>query len=432
MSAVDRSGGRASADALPVGLARVPVRRILVLSPTIRFLLEPGDRALVAPGEAVLPGTPLAERTPDSVLVDVGSLARPVHASTIAAADSPASQAAAGTSTPADEAAEQSLWRESAALPEAEKPEAAKPEPASPGTDGNRSGPGRSRAGRSASERRRPPTPGKWWVGGGERREPSGRRRGSTRRIAGTLLFELNGRWRAVAGERQEIVEAPVAGVVTEARNGIDITMTVAGAAIPGAVAAGSATRGYLDVPHLIDGELQPRALDVGRSGAVVVAGTRISAEALARARAMSIRGIVTGSIGQGELRDLAASEARQRAGVHQPPPFGVLALEGYLRRPIASPVLALLAALAGHEVAIVPDPPLLIFDMAEVPLPEIPPDWVRVRSGPLAGREGRWLGPAGIHRFRAGVQLEAAFVRLGDDMDPTVVALNDLERFVL
>jgi hypothetical protein len=81
--------------------------------------------------------------------------------------------------------------------------------------------------------------------------------------------------------------------------------------------------------------------------------------------------------------------------------------------------------------VAIVTDPPLLVLDDLDVPLPELAPDWVRVRSGPQAGREGRWLGSAGLHRFRAGIHLEAANVRLGDDLTPTVIALADLERFI-
>ena len=41
-------------------------------------------------------------------------------------------------------------------------------------------------------------------------------------------------------------------------------------------------------------------------------------------------------------------------------------------------------------------------------PTPDWPTGWVRVRGGELAGREGRWLGAAGIRRFAAGVHLEA------------------------
>jgi hypothetical protein len=427
MSAVQRSSRKeATPEPLPEGLARVPVRRLVVLSPTIRFVLSPGDRVLVLPGDTILPGTPLAERTPDATLVEVGSLVRPAPRDAIVNSEG----GNAGGSAPAPPAAGAEpvgpIWRESG--------DGQAPAGESQGAVGAAAGESNKvepAAAQGGVERRRSPVPGKWWVGGADRRA-QGRQRGQSRRIGGTLLYEMNGRWLAAAGERHEIVESPVAGVVTEARNGVAIAVTVSGVAIPGAIGEGTASRGYMDVPPLVDGELAARALDVGRSGAIVVAGTRVSAEALIRARAMSIRGVVAGSVGQAELRDLAASDARQRAGMSQPPPFAVLALEGYLRRPIASPVLALMAALTGKDVAIVVDPPLLVFEMAGVTLPQIPPDWVRVQSGPLAGREGNWLGPAGLHRFRSGIHLEAAHVRLGADLEPTVVALNDLERFVL
>jgi hypothetical protein len=355
--------------------ARIPARRILVVSPTVQIRLGPGDRALVSAGQKVNPGMPIAERTCDAEFIDVGRLNRPANG------------------------------------------------------NGHENGPARPID--PGQERRRSPQPGKWWVGGDDRRGKTARRE-TPRRLAGTLLYEIDGRWTAAAGDRHERVEAPTSGVVVEAENCIGITMKVSGVAIPAAVAGGQPTRGYLDVPRLVDGELRDTTLDVGRSGAIVVAGGRVSAEMLTRARAMSIRGMVAGSLGQAELRDLAASEARQRAGLHTTPPFGALGLDGHQRRPIASPILALLAALAGREVAILIDPPLLVLDVVDVPLPELPPDWVRVRNGVHAGREGRWLSSAGLHRFRAGIHLEAANIRLGDDLQPTVIALADLERFIL
>jgi hypothetical protein len=375
MSPRTRAVAKPEAKTIPPEFARIPGRRILVVSPTVQIRLGPGDRVLVSPGQKVNAGTPIAERTCDPEFVDVGRLNRPA----------------------------------------------------------NDSGSGTGRGGGSGpqQERRRGPTPGKWWVGGDDRRGRASRREGP-RRVAGTLLYEIGGRWSAAAGDRQEKIESPTTGVITEAANCIGIAMKVDGVAIPAAVAGGQPTRGYLDVPRLVEGELRDTALDVGRSGAIVVAGGRVSAEALTRARAMSIRGMVAGSLGQAELRDLAASEARQRAGLHLMPPFGVLGLDGHQRRPIASPILALMAALAGRDVAIITEPPLLVLDVVDVPLPELPPDWVRVRSGTHAGREGRWLGGAGLHRFRAGVHLEAANVRLGDDLAPTIIALADLERFIL
>jgi hypothetical protein len=362
----------------------------------------------------------IAERTPDASLVDVGSLepaengrvGRPVRS------DMPGQAPFNDGPTP--------IWRDD------------RLDVAATGSNGRY-----SRAAVDAtfqlpppivapvrSERRGPPVPGKWWVGGDERRYKPNKGKPAVR-VGGTLLFEANGRWHAAAGERHEVVESPVAGVVREARNGVEVTLQVTGAALPGAIAAGEPSRGYLDVPRLVDGDLWASALDVGRSGAVVVAGSRISAQSISRARAMSIRGLIAGSVGQGELRDLAASESRQKASLAPSVPFGLIALDGHQRRPIATPILAMLAALAGREVAIMIDPPLLVFDVAEVPLPDLPPDWIRVRSGPHAGREGRWLEPAGLRRFRGGIHLEAAVVRFVDETETTILPVSDLERFI-
>lgn len=366
----------ASAEISP-DLARVVGRRVLVFSPTIRYRLEPGDRAMVAPGDAVEPGTPIAERTLEAEFVEIGRIERTDQ----------------GKSRP--------------------RGDGSPPVHVPPGV-----------------ERRRPPVPGKWWVGGGERRGKPARAKGDPR-LAGTLLFQSNGRWNAAAGERHEIVDSPVAGIVIEARNAVEVTIQVAGSAVPGAIAAGEPSRGYLDVPRLTDGDLWASALDVGRAGAIVVAGSRLSAQAISRARAMSIRGLIAGSVGEGELRDLEASRQRQKASLAPSASFGLIALDGHGRRPLATPILALLAAMAGREVAVVTDPALLVFDDREVPLPEVPPDWVRARSGPHAGREGRWLKSAGLYRFRGGIHLEAAVVRFDDESGTTVVPVTDLERFV-
>ena len=387
--------------------ARVAARRVLIFSPTIRYRLGPGDRALVAPGDSVIPGMPIAERTPDAELVDAGKLIRP-------------DDGRLGNND------QRSFWAASDPGSPPRKDEM----PEGAGSSGRGRPPMAIKPIASMQDRRRAPAPGKWWVGGNERRgrTPKGKQ---AERVGGTLLFETRGGWRAAAGERHEIVESPVAGVVREARNCVEVTIDVSGAALPGAVAAGVPSRGYLDVPRLTDGELWVTALDVARSGAVVVAGSRITAQAISRARAVSIRGLVAGSVGEGELRDLQASELRQRASLAPSVPFGLIALDGHQRRPIATPILALLAALAGREVAIVTDPPLLVFDVEEVPLPDLPPDWIRARSGPHAGREGRWLRSAGLYRFRGGIYLEAEVVRFVDEIETTTVPVSDLERFV-
>jgi hypothetical protein len=143
----------------------------------------------------------------------------------------------------------------------------------------------------------------------------------------------------------------------------------------------------------------------------------------------MGVRGIVVAGLPGKERRDFLASEARQRASLHHGQPFGVLVLDGALRRPIASAAMATIEAVAGLEVALVVDPPALVFDhpTATIPLPD--PSLIRVRSGPLAGGEGRWCGPAGLRRFGSGTHLEAGYVRFADG-DPVALPLNDLERY--
>jgi len=378
-------------------LNRIAVRPLLVRSPEVVFPLGPGDRVLVLPGDV--------ERT----LRDRGAGSHDELVDAGRQSDSPELDER-------DQATDAGVgWPfrrpgRSNARSFAERPADA--------------------AGRPL-ERRSRPYPSKAWFGGADRRGRAGRDRIAPP-LAGTLLYETSGRWQAVAGESHRVLESPLRGVVREARNAVGVTIAAAGPALPGVLAAGEPSRGRLDLLRLPEGELWASALDVGRAGGIVVAGSRISAQAIGRARAMAIRGLVAASVGSGELRDLQASEMRQRASLAPSPPFGLLVLDGYQRRAIAGPIMALLAAAAGREVAIVTDPPLLVFDDLDVVTPALPADWVRVRGGPNSGREGRLVGPAGTWRFRSGVHLEAAFVRLDGDDDATAVPLADLERFTV
>jgi hypothetical protein len=244
----------------------------------------------------------------------------------------------------------------------------------------------------------------------------------------GEYLYESGGRWRIAAGDRPEPFDSPVAGIVREVRAGIGIAVRATGAGLRGAFALGGSARGKLAIAADADGELLPRALDVGAAGSILVVGARIEAEALTRARAMGVRGIVVASLPTKEQRDFLASEARQRAALHRLPPLAVLVLHGTLRRSISLPVMRLLETLAGRDVAIVGTPPRLVFDPEGIDVQPPASDMVQVRSGPLAGQEGAWDGLAGLRRFAGGTHLEAAWVRFGDD-PPIAVPLGDLER---
>jgi hypothetical protein len=258
-----------------------------------------------------------------------------------------------------------------------------------------------------------------------------GRRRRAEHLADGELLAPVPGkssRWRLVTGEHRAQTTSSVAGIVVEVRPGAMIRLRIEGMVLRGAFAAGSSARGRLELATDPFGDLRPGGIDVGRTGSILVVGSRIDAEALTRARAMGVRGIVAASIAGKDLRDFQASERRQRAALHVPEPFGVLALDGAIKRPIATPVAALLERLAGHEVALLVDPPALVFDGSGIDLPTVAPDWVRVRSGPNIGAEGRVLELAGLRRFSGGVHLEAARVEL-DGEQPIEIPLGDLER---
>ncbi len=245
---------------------------------------------------------------------------------------------------------------------------------------------------------------------------------------SGELLFDLDGRWRIAVGDLADPIEAPVQGVVTEVRPGSEIVLRFAGRAIAGAYAIGTPVRGRLEVAAPPGGEVRAGAIDVRRRGTILVVGARVDAEALTRARAMGVRGIVVAGLAGKERRDLIASGERQLAARHRLDPFAVLVLDGALRRPIAAAQAAIFDALAGTEVGIVIDPPALVFDQPTIDLPLPAADAVRVRTGARTGDEGRFVGLAGIQRFPGGADLEAAHVVIGNET--VVVPLADLERF--
>jgi hypothetical protein len=260
---------------------------------------------------------------------------------------------------------------------------------------------------------------------------PAGRRR-PERDVDGELLAPVPGskdKWRLVTGEHRDIFPAPLSGTVSAVQPGAELRVRAAGLALTAAFAAGSASSGRLELATDPFGELRAGGIDVGRAGSILVVGARIDAEALTRARAMGVRGIVVASLPGKELRDFQASERRQRAALHAPSPFGVLVLQGATRRRIPTPIAALFERLAGRDVALLVDPPALVFEATTDELPAVAPDWIHVRSGPNTGAEGRVLGVVGLRRFAANVWQEAARVAL-DGEAPVDLPLGDLERF--
>jgi hypothetical protein len=259
------------------------------------------------------------------------------------------------------------------------------------------------------------------------------RLRGGREAESGELLYERDGRWSIATGEHIEPLDCPISGVVRDVRPGVGIRVHAQGRALFGVEALGDPSSGRLslgtDRGDHRQGRLRPTSLDVGLAGTILVIGSRVDAEALTRARAMGVRGVIVSGLAGKERRDFLASESRQRAALHRLPPFAVLVLDGALRRPIAGPVSDVLEALAGTTVSITIDPPALVFDQPELELPPLTDGLVRVRAGEHAGAEGRWAGPAGVRRFAGGTDLEAGWVLLDGDA-PIPIPIADLERY--
>jgi hypothetical protein len=249
-------------------------------------------------------------------------------------------------------------------------------------------------------------------------------RRGSV--PAGEVLFTHDGRRRMVTGPHPDLVAAPGAATIAEIHPGAEIVLDLHGIGIPASAVIGDPGHGRL---VLLPGDPDGRVvLDVAHAGAIVVLPGRADAEMLTRARAMGIAGAVVPALAERDRRDVAASEVRQRAGLHRLASFPVLVVDGFVRRALAGPVRDLLGALEGLEVGLAGNPPLLVAPpTAQVPRPAA--DRVRVRGGREAGAEGRFDGLVGPHRFGSGIVLEAARVVL-DDGRTAVVPLADLERF--
>lgn len=247
----------------------------------------------------------------------------------------------------------------------------------------------------------------------------------------GELLFASHGRWRVALGDHAESIEAPVAGLASIVRAGVELRLATGARAVPGREVLGGPTVGRLEVIAARDAEVRASDLDVDLAGAIVVAGARIDAEAITRARAVGVRGIVVGSLGTRERRDAMATDARGRAAVHGLPPFAILVLEGSLRLPIPSATMAVLEALEGRTVSLVAGPPALVFDAPSLALPIPEPGLVRVRGGTAAGLEGTFVGLAGLRQAEPGVLVEMAWVRIGG-RDPVALPLGDLDRFVI
>ena len=128
--------------------------------------------------------------------------------------------------------------------------------------------------------------PGERWAG-----TPGHRAREGEVHPGGELLFRSGNRWRIAGGDRPDSLEAPFTGLVHDVQPGTGVTLRATSPAIVGRLVLAGPSWGRLLVATGADGELRAQHVDVGAAGAIIVAGARMDAEALTRARAVGIRG---------------------------------------------------------------------------------------------------------------------------------------------
>ncbi len=168
------------------------------------------------------------------------------------------------------------------------------------------------------------------------------------------------------------------------------------------------------------DAELRATAIDISAAGAVLVAGARLDIEALTRARAIGVAGIICGGVVGRELRQLEESDVRQRAALHAITPFAILALDGYGRRPMPTLAWDLLVGRrrGRRQVGVLPDVAGWRSSAATPPRWRCPrghrtrcasrPARARVEWGASSGSRGRCDAPEACTSPRATSSLDA------------------------
>ena len=151
------------------------------------------------------------------------------------------------------------------------------------------------------------------------------------------LFVGTDGTARLAVGRSPRVLSSPVDGTV-EAVGAGRLAIRAEGIGLAAAVGWGEPVHGRLLMGVASpDAELRASSIDIGAAGSILVAGARLDIEALTRARAIGVAGVICGGVVGRELRQLEESDIRQRASLHAASPFAVLTLDGYGRRTLPS-----------------------------------------------------------------------------------------------
>jgi hypothetical protein len=228
----------------------------------------------------------------------------------------------------------------------------------------------------------------------------------------------------------------PIVGHVRGEVSAVDpegIEIRIAGAAVTGVGGSGGAVHGELRVvvPDPA-GELRASAIDVAATGRIIVGGSRASAEALTRARAMGVAGIVLGGVLDKELRDFEATQLRRRRTGAATGELGILLLEGFGKVGLDPGLFAWFRSNDGHLASLFGAAGRLYVYDADAPparrvLPR-PGDRVVAHRRPHAGQTGELVEVlGGLRASPAGIASPSGIVRFADGLS-AVVPLANLE----
>jgi len=148
-------------------------------------------------------------------------------------------------------------------------------------------------------------------------------------------------------------VRAAIDGVVTRSDAG---AVTVEGScwSLRGIAAYGPDGTGELSLA--VDGPddgLAPTRIDVRLRERILVGGARMAAEAITRAHACGVAGLVAGAAPAGGLRVVYGDDVEARGGASFDDRPTILCLQGFGWGPLPRPVWDGLVALAGHRASI-------------------------------------------------------------------------------
>jgi hypothetical protein len=199
------------------------------------------------------------------------------------------------------------------------------------------------------------------------------------------------------------------------------LEVAVDGVALGGVGGTGDAVHGELVMAvHEPADELRASAIDVDAGGRIVVGGSRTSAEALIRARAMGVAGIVLGGLLDKELRDFEAIQRRRREVGSVDGSFGLLLLEGYGKVGFDPGLFAWFRRQAGRMATLFgAERQLYVYGADRPPrrhVPARPGEAVIAHRRPFAGRAGVLLRELeGLHSAPSGIPARSGLVRFED-----------------